>query len=264
MKKYLRLIWIELRKGKEYSLNFVGQLVNLPLQLLIIYFIWKFVFQSKAAIANYTFNDMVSYYFLLKIFESAIMPVGITAYEVWSDINQGRLNLYLSKPLYYPLYGFFTKIGYFIWGFAAGFIFLSVFGLIIPITIKLSVLRIVLSVLSAFFGMVIMYALFFYVGSLTFWVENILTLRDNLWNVIRVLSGQIFPIALFPGFLRVIAENLPFQYIYYVPVSILQGKLSGSLLYAELGKQFVWVVGMVGVMVLVWSVGNKKYSAQGG
>lgn len=264
MKKYLRLIWIELRKGKEYSLNFIGQLLHLPLQLLIIYFIWKFVFQNKAVIANYTFNDMVQYYFLLKIFESAIMPVGVVAYEVWSDINHGRLNLFLSKPLYYPLYNYFTKIGYFIWGLFSGLLFLSVFGFIIPLAIELTVEKILLSILSALFGMVIMYALFFYVGSLTFWVENILTLRDNMWNVIRILSGQIFPIALFPGFLQVIAEHLPFQYIYYIPISIFQGKLNGPLLYEELTKQSLWVVVLLLIMILVWQIGIKRYSAQNG
>ncbi len=264
MKKYLRLIWIEFKKVKEYSLNFAGQMIYLPIKLIIIYFIWKFVFANNAVISNYTFTDMVTYYILLKIFESAITPVGITAYEVWTDINQGNLNLFLSRPICYPFYLFFTKIGYFIWGLVSGFVFLFLAKFFLPFELELNVVRIFYSIQSLFFGLIIMFTLFFCVGALTFWVENILTLRDNLWNVIRILSGQIFPIALFPGVLRSFASALPFQYIYYVPISVFQGKFSGALLTEMLVSQSIWVCVMVLLSMMLWRTGTKRYAAQGG
>lgn len=264
MKKYFRLIWIEFKKGKEYSLNFIGQMVYLPLQLLIIYFIWKFVFAGKAVIGGYSFSDMVVYYLVLKIFESAISPVGITAYEVWTDINQGNLSLFLSRPIYYPIYLFFQKIGYFMWGLVSGVLFLIIARLFLPVGMELQAARVFWSAESAFFGLVIMFTLFFCVGALTFWVENILTLRDNLWNVIRIFSGQIFPIALFPGVFRQVAEVLPFQYIYFVPISIVQGKLQGAELARMLASQAAWVCGMVVLAIWMWQRGTRRYTAQGG
>lgn len=264
MKKYIRLVWIEFKKGKEYSLNFIGQLIYLPIKLIIIYYIWKFVYSHSSTIANYTFTDMVGYYILLKIFENGITPVGITAYEVWTDINQGNLNLFLSKPIFYPFYLFYNKIGYFIWGLTSGFVFLLCIKLFLPVGLELELGRIILSVLSLFLGFIIMYTLFFCVGSLTFWVENILTLRDNLWNVIRILSGQIFPIALFPGLLRDISSVLPFQHIYYVPITIFQGKVNDVTLIKLLIGQFTWVGIMIFLSVLLWTSGAKRYAAQGG
>lgn len=264
MKKYLRLIWIELKKGKEYSLNFIGTLVYLPIQLIIIYFIWKFVFHNTASIANYTFVDMVTYYILLRIFESAISPVGVTAYEVWNDINQGNLNLFLSRPIFYPFYLFFTKIGYFIWGLVSGFLFLFCARFFLVLEVQFQLSQILLGIQSAFFGLIIMYTLFFLVGSLTFWVENVLTLRDNLWNVIQILSGQIFPIVLFPGVIRRVAEVLPFQQIYFIPISFLQGKFIGTVAVRVLFAQSLWAVGMTLAAVVVWNVGSRRYTAQGG
>lgn len=264
MKKYIRLVWIEFKKGKEYSLNFIGQLVYLPIKLIIIYYIWKFVYSHSSTIANYTFTDMVGYYILLKIFENSITPVGITAYEVWTDINQGNLNIFLSKPIFYPFYLFFNKIGYFIWGLISGIVFILCINLFLPIGLEFELGRIQLSLLSLFFGLIIMYTLFFCVGSLTFWVENILTLRDNLWNIIRILSGQIFPIALFPRVLKGIASVLPFQYIYYVPITIFQGKVDGGILSNLLLGQFAWVIIMISLSILLWKSGTKRYSAQGG
>ena len=264
MKKYLRLIWIEFKKGKEYSLNFIGKLMYMPFKLLIIYFIWKYIFINTQTIENYTFQDMILYYFLLEIIQIAIQPVGFTAYEVWKDINQGRVNLFLSRPIFYPIYSFFTKIGGFIWGILSGIIFLLIANLLSIIDIHFEIVRIFYSIQSAFFGLIIMYTLFFCVGALTFWVENVLTLRDNLWNVIRILSGQILPLALFPGFFRNIAQALPFQYIYYVPISIFQGKISGTGLYRILTGQALWTCSMIFLSIILWKVGSKRYTAQGG
>lgn len=109
-----------------------------------------------------------------------------------------------------------------------------------------------------------MFNLFFIIGTLTFWVENVLTLRDNLWNVIKIFSGEIFPIAIFPKMLRDLCTVLPFQYIYYIPISIFQSKLSGQDLLNNLSAQTLWAMAMTIVSLFVWQKGVKKYSSQGG
>lgn len=113
LKKYLRIFRIEFTRAKEYFLNFIGQIIYLPIQFLLIYFLWKYVYSNNQIIGDYTFYEMITYYFILIIVQAAIMPVGIISFEEWSDINEGKLNIYLSKPLFYPIYLFFTKVGYF-------------------------------------------------------------------------------------------------------------------------------------------------------
>ncbi|GFN35735.1 ABC transporter permease [Tepidimicrobium xylanilyticum] len=264
MKKYIRILQIEFCRMKEYALNFMGQIMYLPLKLLIIYLIWKFVYASTSTIKDYTFEDIITYYFLLNIFETAIAPVGITAYQVFNDINIGNLDMYLTKPICYPLYLFCTKIGYFFWGITSGLIFLYLSKAVIGIKLPVNIANFALSLSNVFLGLVIMYSLFFIVGELTFWVKNILTLRDNLWNVIKLLSGQILPIAFFPEILTKLSRWLPFQYIYYVPVSIFQGKYTQVQAIKHLGFQIIWVAVLSTIMIVLWATGIRKYESQGG
>lgn len=264
MKKYLCLLKIEFMKIKEYGLNFLGQLISLPIQMLVIYFIWKYVYINTSSIGSYSFYDIISYYFVLYIFEIAITPIGIVTFEVWNDINQGKLNIYLSKPISYPLFIFFSKIGYFIWSIASGIIFLYVIAIFFPVVISHNIINIILTILSSFLGIVLMFTMFFIIGVLTFWLENVLTLRDNLWNIIKILSGQIFPVTFFPAAFQKISNFLPFQYIYYVPISILQNKLAGIFLYKYFISQLLWALCMSILSWILWLIGSRRYTAQGG
>ncbi len=264
MKKYIYIIKIELCRIKEYVLNFIGQIMYLPLKLLILYLIWKFVYASTNTIQDYTFEDIITYYFLLNIFETAIVPVGITAYQVFTDINTGNLNMYLTKPICYPLYLFCTKIGCFFWGITSGLIFLYLSKTIIQIKLPVNIANFALSLLNVFLGLVIMYCLFFTVGELTFWVKNILTLRDNLWNIIKLLSGQILPITFFPEIVGKLSRWLPFQYIYYVPISIFQGRYTWAQAIKYLGFQIIWITILLIIMIVLWVIGVRKYESQGG
>ena len=264
--KYLRIAKVEFEKTKEYFLNFIGQIIYLPMQFLLIYFLWKFVYSYNSQIGNNSFNDMIEYYLILTIVQSAIMPVGIITYEEWNDINQGNLNLYLSKPLFYPFYLCYRKIVLFLWNIIFGILFLIFANItILPwLKITLYIYNISLFILSSFFGFMIMFNLFFIVGTLTFWVENVLTLRDNVWNMIKIFSGEILPIAIFPSFIKKISVILPFQYIYYTPISVLQGKLTNEQLLDSIGFQIFWVIFMSIISLIMWKKGSVNYTSQGG
>ncbi|MGG7164393.1 ABC transporter permease [Clostridium ihumii] len=265
-KKYLRILKIEFTRVREYFLNFIGQVVYLPVQFLLVYFLWKYIYSSNTVVAGYSFYEMISYYYILMILQSAIMPVGVTTYEEWNHINKGDLNMYLSRPISYPIYMFFTKIGYFIWNILFGLIliFIIIFILASKIEMNLTLSNVLLFCVSTVISFIIMFNLFFLVGTLTFWVENVLTLRDNLWNIIKIFSGQIFPIAMFPQVIRRFCSILPFQYIYYIPIAIFQGKLlEKSLLYNFIG-QIVWALLLTLINICIWKNGIKNYASQGG
>lgn len=266
LKKYFHVMLIEFKKTKEFALDFVGRLIYFPIKFLIIFFIWKYVFYNSPVTSIYTFDDIIGYYFILAIVELCITPCGYITYEEWQKINNGDLNLYLSKPLYYPTYAFFQKLGNFIFSIVMGMFFIYLIKILMGnffnLTIQLN--HIVLFLISLFLGFVIMFNLFLIVGHMTFWVENVLTLRDNLWNIIRIFSGQIFPISLYPQFLRNLSAALPFQYIYYMPISILQNKISETRILEYYIYQIIWVAILYLINQNLWKKGVSKYSAQGG
>jgi ABC-2 type transport system permease protein len=72
------------------------------------------------------------------------------------------------------------------------------------------------------------------------------------------------PLWLFPDFIRGLAEALPFKSIYYIPISIYIGTLSGDAIVRALGFQAVWAVALVLVSRWAWSQVHRRLIVQGG
>jgi ABC-2 type transport system permease protein len=65
------------------------------------------------------------------------------------------------------------------------------------------------------------------------------------YSLVAFFAGQMVPLWLFPQFLRVLAEALPFQSVYYIPLSIYTGTLAGEGAVRAIGLQALWAVFLV-------------------
>ncbi|HWI64184.1 MAG TPA: ABC-2 family transporter protein, partial [Symbiobacteriaceae bacterium] len=101
-------------------------------------------------------------------------------------------------------------------------------------------------------------------GALSFWWERPFGLRDIMWNIAGVLSGQLFPVDLLHPALQQAAAWLPFQGLAYVPAALFAGSLSGVEAWGALGQQAVWLVALTAAARLLWAVGVKSYDGRGG
>jgi ABC-2 type transport system permease protein len=75
---------------------------------------------------------------------------------------------------------------------------------------------------------------------------------------------MLLPLELLPDSLRVVAWALPFQYIYYVPMSVLLGRLDGNELWSALAVQAAWAAALALLARAVWRRGLRRYEAVGG
>jgi ABC-2 type transport system permease protein len=82
--------------------------------------------------------------------------------------------------------------------------------------------------------------------------------------VIKIFSGSLIPLSFFPGWLRTIAEILPYASVYSVPTLILIGRLNGMDLWSALGLQVAWAVGLVIVTNVVWNRIIERLKVHGG
>jgi ABC-2 type transport system permease protein len=72
------------------------------------------------------------------------------------------------------------------------------------------------------------------------------------------------PLWLFPQFLRRLAEVLPFQAVYYIPMSIYIRTLNGEAALRALGLQAFWAVVLVLISRWAWSRVQARLIVQGG
>ena len=123
--------------------------------------------------------------------------------------------------------------------------------------VLLYVISIVLALIISFFSN-FLFATMIFLTDATF---GMMQLNEA---VIKIFSGSMIPLSFFPGWLRTIAEILPYASVYSVPTLILMGRLSGMSLWSSLGMQIAWAVGLVIVTNLVWDRIVERLKVHGG
>ena len=260
MKKYLVLISLELKKMKEYFLNVIMMISTLPVQIMIYIFMiyWLNEYQK---LGEFKFSFFIMYYISILILKSIMMPAGTVCYYVYEDIRSGDLDRYLLLPISYIKKKYFENFANFIISFPLGFLIIMIANLFLQAGEKLIFSNIIYFFISALLGFTILFFIFEIVGILSFWFENTLSLRDIVWIVIQIFSGEMIPLFLLTEKFQFL-NYLPISYIYYYPVMILQGK-SGDILYIFL-MQIIWIVVLFSIANFAFKIGVNKYESQGG
>ena len=94
-----------------------------------------------------------------------------------------------------------------------------------------------------------------------FSVWGIVTIKNVIVNI---LSGTLLPLWFMPNALKKIIEFTPFESIYFTPVKIYLGELSGREIAISMAIQLVWIVLLWSVANIFWKKGVKKLVVQGG
>ena len=80
----------------------------------------------------------------------------------------------------------------------------------------------------------------------------------------QFFSGALIPLWFFPDKLRRISEILPFQHIYFSPISIFTGTANGSDIMKILFMQWVWILIFYCIGKMIWNYAVQKITVLGG
>jgi len=244
--------------------TFVWFLVSLLNPLIFILF-WRGAFQaSSGAIVGWTMSTITSYYFLLTAVSSSLMSH--IEEDVWRyDIQEGELVQYLLKPFSYFWLKFFSEIHYrILQGFYVVIVLIiinTVFGRIIVITQDKNLL--LYAIIIAVLAYLVSFIFKMIVGFIAFWTTDLYGIYDLLDIVMVVFAGYIVPINMLFEPVRTTAYLLPFSYMIYFPVLALQGKLSPTEISRVIGYQVIWLIVFIGLYLLLWKKGIKKFTGVG-
>lgn len=252
---YLRIIlYIEFKKLKEYAMQLTSLLLTLPFKIIIVVLMWTQLFKFNSNV--FDLKWIVIYYVIVGFMEFVTMPYCEIAYILMDDIKTGNLDIHLVRPINYLFYRFLSKthifmifvIGMIFWCFGNGIRVFTFHFLMILYYYLISVLYI--------------FIIFSIVGIVSFYFDNILSLRDNIWNLIKLFSGSIIPLSFYPEIFSVFLNYGPFQFIYYKPIMFSQNMLFPT--GVDFLISFVWLlIGLI-LLILFWKVSIKQYVSQGG
>jgi len=212
-------------------------------QFVMMIFLWKSVYQFNDTISGFSFNQMLIYFLATNLF--FIFTDLETVWAMAEEIKEGRISLYMVKPISYKM-----RLVFEVFGRAIGILVLLlpivlatgvVITIVFDIVYTITLWDILISILFIPLITLLMFEFAFFFGTLVIYTNNEFGLVIFMSVFIRIVSGQLIPIALYPAFLQNIILYVPFQYISYPPL-ILLGKIGDSSALIGLAILFLWVI----------------------
>lgn len=254
---------------KEWSAYRTHSMVSIlvgPVYFIIQYFIWKAVYGgSSEAINGMEFKQILCYYGAITLIGYLVMD--FADWNLQMLIRTGKYLTFQLRPIHHRFFALSQKIGHRILGFI--FEFLPCF-FILEFIFKIDLIpkNIELAVISIIFAFLMNFYVNYCIGMTAFWLVQSQGIRQVYQVVAEILSGSLIPLIFFPETLQKMLFFLPFQYITYVPASVVMGKYSLGGITMDLG-QIVLIQGCAVVFIImlceiIYRLAMNKYTDAGG
>ncbi|MGI9115454.1 MAG: hypothetical protein DLM52_05970 [Chthoniobacterales bacterium] len=265
--KYGTVFTIGLQNTFVYRWNYFLRALFGLIPLAGTVFLWNAIFKEPGGrgFGGYNYGSMI-YYYLLTILVSNLVTPTEDDWQIASDIREGQINSFLTKPLSYL--GYRTSI------FLAGRLVYTAVTIVpiiliffyfraylqLPHSVSTWLLATVSLAMAAFIQFFITYAL----AMMAFWILEISTIVFIVYSFEYFLGGQMFPIDIMPAGIQAVMKWLPFYYELFCPIAIFLERLRGTELALAIGIQAGWLVITWAAAHFMWKRGLGYYQAVGG
>lgn len=255
---YLVLSWSEIVAYRVVFFLYALWAIFPPLIYLAV---WATI-ANAGPIGSFTSGDFVAYYLVFMAVNHLTGSIEIHTVE-W-EIRQGAISSRLLLPVHPAIRPLasnlcFKGIGLFV---------------VVPGVLLLSLLfhphfdtgpqNVVLAIAATLMAAALQFLIGFTIAILAFWITRADAVDQLHGMLLFLLSGQLAPLALFPGPLRALSTVLPYRYMLSFPVEVATGSLSAGGTALGFALQIGWLVAGWCMFNLVWAHGVRHYSAVGG
>lgn len=261
MTKYLAVIKASFNRTMEHRLNMLVANLQSVFTLFILFFFWRTVFNYKSSLGGYSFEEIVTYYFLIRVTYNRTST--FEANSVANDIKSGKITSDLLKPVNTIWYRIFYKgvvTNMWVIGNLVAIMLFSSFlytSLLLPKNFYNLVLFILVFLLNGILSLL----LNIIIGSLGFWITEITHLKTITYQIFTILSGSLIPLTFFPSSVSKIFNYLPFRFLAQFPADIYLGKLQLSEILLGLFVLVLWIILLSFFAQFVFKKGLKVYEA---
>ena len=254
--RYFRMFALHMQDiFEQRGRTFVWLLISCIAPLIMILF-WR----GAKGVNGWSFEEILSYYLLLIVFRAMLISHNEERVAV-TDIQEGQLTAYLVKPFSYFWLVFFQELPYRLFQGGIGILFLVLCFQLLRITssVELFMLSVVSIILSFFLGFIFKMI----IGLCAFWMTDSRGLFEVVDVTLVIFTGLLMPLAFYPQWLESVSYFLPFAYMLYFPIVMVQGQLDYVEVFKALSMQLFWIGLLVLVYRLMWRSGIRKYTAVG-
>jgi ABC-type uncharacterized transport system, permease component len=262
MRLYLEFVRRVFRRNAAYKVQYFTGLFNALLGLFIGVAIWRAAYGGSDIIDGIGKQEMVTYAVLGVLMRTLLT---MNEYLIDSKIRSGEIAVDLLKPYHFLGYVLSVIIGdmiFNLWTKVLPVLIVSI--LVFHLTLPADPTAALLFLISLVLGFLVLYGfnLIFWLSA--FWFHqtwSILTIKNA---VILLVSGATIPLWFMPQSLADILAALPFKDIYFTPLAIYLGQVSGNEIVKALVVQAGWIIILHGLAALLWNRAQSKLVIQGG
>lgn len=263
-RKYSAIISFVIQTTVQYRAEILIWLILDMLPFFILFFVWQALYGGMDSLRNVTFQEVIQYYVLVL----AIDRLTAIHFEGWrsDEIRHGKIDYFLTRPFSYLKSIFTHDVGGRIYSLTLFIPLFTLFVIAIKAIFGLAPLELSFTELVvALFFVAISFCIQFLMGVwivlMTFWFEMARGFEHFKTAVITLFSGYLLPMAFLPEWLEKITSFLPFKFLYWVPISALQGKTitPNDALYG-----IATVSVMLCITHVLWQRALYQYSSVGG
>ena len=228
----------------------------------VIYMLVWSTAAGESDIAGFSRGAFIAYYLVLILVNQ--VTYAQTNWTVGDMIRSGQMNRILLRPIAPITDALASEV--------AGKVVFMIFD--IPVVVLLALLLKPEMEFRLINGLAFIPALIFAWGLRFFWgywlallafwtarADSLLALQDTL---VFLLSGLVAPVALLPVWIYQAAVVLPFRYMVSFPVEVLTGRLTPIQMAEGFSIQLVWLGLAFGLYLILWTAGQRRFSAVGG
>lgn len=228
--------------------------------LLILY--W-YVFKINSGTVN-GISYVVAAWSMFFYFAFSSLRLRDISRMIMLDVQTGNIEVLFNKPISYLAYRVWWQIGSGLYSFLVLIIFgalalVLIIGLPATMTIGIFLPTFFLALIGASALSLILY---FLVGFLAFWIEDV---NPAFWIVdkaVMILGGSYLPVALFPPLMYKLALYSPFGASQFITHTVYGSWKSDWLVL--IGIQIFWIIVLGGIMFLIFRKAQEKVSVNGG
>lgn len=262
MRAYVEFSVKKFQNKMAYRMEVFMGILNTILVTVIFCSIYKALYKGNNDVDGITFS-MVATNFIISLGLSEAFSFDEMFLQ--NKVRDGSITNEFLKPVNFKLRMLAENIGEsafkVVFNFIPAFIFILFYT---EICGPDSIVVIPVILLSVVLGYLVLWEIAFIVQTWCFWLFStwgIMVIKNVFVNI---LAGSMLPIWFMPEIMRKIIHYTPFEYIYFTPIRIYLGQLSGKEMAVSIIVQMIWVISLYIIGDIFWKNGIKKLVVQGG
>lgn len=262
LRTMLALAKMQFRDYNIYKSNFYLFTLNRIVEVIVYIFVWQAIYANTENTSGFSLSQMVTYY-ILAISFSSIATWGINGMMAHS-IRNGQINKELLNPISYFNYYFGINLGEVGFATVIGIATFAICSIFWKLSLPANFLDFILCIIVIILGIPINFFMQMIVGTIGFYTNSIWGIKIFRRAIIKIFSGIIAPISLFPIWFQNLSRILPFKKLIYTPINIWLGQVEYSEIIFVIIKQILWVFILYIIAKLFFNHSIKKLTINGG